>query len=200
MLKEPAGDLVVQSAKVTGKKGSVTFSEIANYSLYTKNQFQIMDTGSHIVHKSPPPFSAQFAEVEVDMLTGKVRVLKYVACVDCGTAINPLAAEGQVEGAVVNGLGYAMSERYIFSERGKMLNPNFDYYKIFGARDIPEIKTILVPTYEPTGPFGAKSVSEIGINGPCPSIANAIYDAAGVRIYKTPFTPDKVLEAIKSKK
>jgi len=199
MLNEPKEDLTVKDSKVIGKKGEVSYSDISNYSLYTKNQFQIMAGDSHIVHKSPPPFAAHFAEVEVDMLTGKVRVIKYVCAIDCGTAINPQMAEGQSEGAVLNGISYALTERYIFSETGKMLNPNFDYYKIFGTRDLPEMKTILVPTYEPTGPFGAKSVSEISINGPCPVISNAIYDATGVRIYKTPFTPDKVLAAINKK-
>ncbi len=198
MLKEPLENLKAEHSTVFGKTGKVTFSEIANYSLYTKHQHQIMASDSHITHKSPPPFSAHFAEVEVDTLTGKVRVIKYVAAVDCGTAINPISAEGQTEGAVLNGLSYALCERYIFNEKGRMLNPNFDNYKIFSTADLPEIKTILVPTYEPTGPFGAKSVSEIGINGPCPVIANAIYDAVGARLYNAPFTPDKVLAAIKS--
>jgi CO/xanthine dehydrogenase Mo-binding subunit len=200
MLKEPLENLKMEKAVVSGKNGKVTFSEIAQYSLYTKHQHQIMAGESHITHKSPPPFSAHFAEVEVDMLTGMVRVIKYVAAVDCGTAINPKSAEGQTEGAVLNGISYALCEKYIFNEKGRMLNAGFDNYKIFSTRDLPEIKTILVPTYEPTGPFGAKSVSEIGINGPCPAIANAIYDAVGVRIYKTPFTPDVVLSAIKNKK
>jgi CO/xanthine dehydrogenase Mo-binding subunit len=102
-------------------------------------------------------------------------------------------AEGQNDGAVLHGISYALTERYIFNERGKMLNASLDYYKIFSARDVPEIKTILVPTYEPTGPYGSKSIAEIGINGPCPAIANAIYKAVGVRLYQTPFTPDKLL-------
>ena len=200
MLKEPPENIKAEHSTVIGKNGKVTFSEIANYSLYTKHQHQIMAGESHITHKSPPPFSAHFGEVEVDTLTGKVRVIKYVAAVDCGTAINPKSAEGQTEGAVLNGLSYALCERFIFNEKGRMLNPNFDNYKIFSTMDLPELKTILVPTYEPTGPFGAKSVSEIGINGPCPVIANAIYDAVGVRLYNAPFTPDKVLAAIKNKK
>ncbi len=197
MLNENIKNLVIKNEKVIGKKGNLSFNEIAMYSMYTKNQFQIMATDSAIVHKSPPPFSAHFAEVEVDFLTGKVRVIKYVAAVDCGTAINPIFAQGQTEGAVLNGISYALTERYIFNKNGKMLNPNFDYYKIFSTADLPELKTILVPTYEPTGPFGAKSISEIGINGPCPVIANAIYDATGIRLYSTPFTPEKVLQEIK---
>ncbi|MEM2899975.1 MAG: molybdopterin cofactor-binding domain-containing protein, partial [Thermoplasmata archaeon] len=129
----------------------------------------------------------------------KIDVLKYVAAVDCGTPINPALAEGQTEGAVLNGICYALTEEYIFNEKGMMLNPNFQTYKIYSMRDIPEIKTILVPTYESTGPFGAKSVSEISINGPLPVISNAVYDAIGVRLTEGPFTPEKVLKAIKEK-
>lgn len=193
MLNEPVENLPIEKGIIVGRNGKASYPEVAHYSLYEKNQFQIIASDSHIVHKSPPPFAAHFAEVEVDILTGKVKVIKYVAAVDCGTAINPKMAEGQNDGAVLNGISYALTERYIFNERGKMLNANFDYYKIFSTRDVAEIKTILVPTYEPTGPYGSKSVAEIGINGPCPAIANAIYNAVGVRLYQTPFTPDKLL-------
>jgi CO/xanthine dehydrogenase Mo-binding subunit len=200
MLEEEWENLTIGDGKVTGKNGAKTLSEIAIYSLYEKNQFQIASHASHITHKSPPPFSAHYAEVEVDTWTGKVRVIKYVAAVDCGTPINPKLAEGQTEGAVVNGLSYALTERYIFDEKGKMLNPSLNYFKIFSTADMPDLKTILVPTYEETGPFGAKSVSEIGINGPLPAISNAIYNAVGVRIRKAPFTPETVLSAIEAKK
>jgi probable selenate reductase molybdenum-binding subunit len=174
----------------------VTFADVGRHSLYVEGQHQIQGVGSHITGKSPPPFSAHFAEVEVDTETGFVKVLKYVAAVDCGTAINPQLAEGQTDGAVLNGISYALTEEYLFDKRGKMQNDSFNYYKIFSTADMPELKTILVPTYEPTGPFGAKSVSEIGINGPIPAIANAIYDAVGVRLYRSPFTPEKVLKAL----
>jgi len=200
MLDEEWENLTLADGKVTGKNGYKTLSEIALYSLYEKNQFQIASHASHITHKSPPPFSAHFAEVEVDTWTGKVRVIKYVTATDCGTAINPKLAEGQVEGAVMNGLSYALTERYIFDEKGKMLNPSLNYFKIFTTADMPEMKTFLVPTYEETGPFGAKSVSEIGINGPLPAISNAIYNAVGVRLRKAPFTPEAVLDALNSRK
>lgn len=193
MFNESVENLRIEKGMILGKNCQASYPEVARYSLYEKNQFQIIASDSHIVHKSPPPFAAHFAEVEVDILTGKVKVIKYVAAVDCGTAINPKMAEGQNDGAVLHGISYALTERYIFNERGKMLNASFDYYKIFSARDVPEIKTILVPTYEPTGPYGSKSIAEIGINGPCPAIANAIYKAVGVRLYQTPFTPDKLL-------
>jgi CO/xanthine dehydrogenase Mo-binding subunit len=171
---------------------------VALRSLYEHKQHQIAATESAISKKSPPPFSAHFVEVEVDTETGYVKLLKYVACVDCGTAINPKLAEGQVEGAVVNGISYAMTEEYLFDEKGRMRNTGFADYKILSTADLPEMVTILIPTWEDTGPFGAKSVSEIGINGACPAIANAIHDAVGVRLRSTPFTPERVLAALQS--
>ncbi|MDD5089869.1 MAG: molybdopterin-dependent oxidoreductase [Candidatus Wallbacteria bacterium] len=180
-------------------KDPILLSKIACHSLYAHNQHQIAGNESHITKVSPPPFSAHFAEVEVDTLTGAVRVLKYVAAIDCGTAINPRLAEGQTEGAVANGISYAMWEQYVFNDKGRMLNPSFNHYHIMRTCDMPEIKTILVPTYEPTGPFGAKSVSEISINGGLPVLANAIYHAAGIRLKEGPFTPDRVLAALKKK-
>ena len=99
----------------------------------------------------------------------------------------------------MNGISYALTEEYLFDKNGKMVNDGFDNYKIFSTADMPKMTTIMVPTYEESGPYGAKSVSEIGINGACPAIANAIYDAVGVRIRTTPFTAEKVLAAIKEK-
>ncbi|MBW2701530.1 MAG: molybdopterin-dependent oxidoreductase [Deltaproteobacteria bacterium] len=171
----------------------VTLSEVAMRSLYEQDQHQIAAHASHITHKSPPPFSAHFAEVLVDTETGLVQVAKYVAAIDCGTALNPRLAEGQTEGGVLNGISYALCEEYRFDDKGRLRNGSFRDYKIFSTRDLPELKTILVPTYEPTGPYGAKSVSEICINGPIPAIANAIYDAVGV------FTPERVLAALDAK-
>ena len=135
----------------------------------------------------------------MDVKTGFVKPLEYLNVTDCGTAINPKFAEGQCEGAVMNGISFALTEEFIFDEKGKLLNTSFNDYKIFNAVDMPKIKTILVPTYEQTGPFGAKSVSEIGINGALPAIANAICDACGVRMFAGPYTPDRVLKAIKEK-
>lgn len=201
MLNKKPNELELDFEKVRAKDGSgeVSFAEIALHSLYATNQFQIASVSSNISHKSPPPFAAHFAEVEVDVETGLVRVIKYVAATDCGTPIHPKLAEGQVEGAVLNGITYALTEQYLYNDKGRMLNDSFLHYKIYSLRDKPEIITIMVPTYEKTGPFGAKSVSEIGINGPCPAIANAIYNAVGIRLRETPFTPEKVWRAIREK-
>lgn len=198
MLNEKIKHLYLCNGMVISKKSKrkLSFSDIANHSLYIMNQHQIMAGDSHITNASPPPFAAHFVKVEVDTLTGKIKILKYVTATDCGTAINPALAEGQVEGALLNGMSFALTEKFIFDSGGRMLNANLSDYKIFSTSDLPEIKTILVPTYEPSGPFGAKSIAEIGINGPMPAISNAVYNTCRIRLRKAPFTPDKVLEAL----
>lgn len=183
-----------------GKKQSVTFEQVCRYAMYENKQFQIGAIGSHISHASPPPFAAHFAEVEVDTETGKVELLNYVAGCDCGTAINPQLAEGQIEGACMNGISFALTEEYMFDENGRMQNNTFGNFKIWTMKDMPKLQCFLVNTYEPTGPYGAKSVSEININGALPAIANAIYDAVGVRLTHPPFTAERVWKAMQEKK
>ncbi len=199
MLGEKAAGLTLKDGLVRGPKGSLTIGEVGADALYEHEQEQIMASASHISYDCPPPFAAHFAEVSVDTETGRVEVLKYVAAVDCGTAINPQLAEGQTLGGIHFGLGYALTEEYHFGQRGQLLNPRFLDYKIFSAADMPEIKVILVPTFEPTGPFGAKSVSEIPTNGPAPAIGNAIFVAVGIRLRELPFTPERVLKALNSR-
>jgi putative selenate reductase molybdopterin-binding subunit len=176
---------------------SASYAELALRALYEQDQFQIAAHGSAISHRSPPPFAAHFAEVEVDTRSGQLRVLRYVAAVDCGTAINPKLAEGQIEGAVLNGIGYATTEELCFGSDGRCLNPSLRYYRIPGPRDLPALETILVPTHEPSGPYGAKSVSEICINGPLPAISNAVFDAVGVRLLRSPFTGERLWHALR---
>jgi len=201
LLQSQTEDLFLEKGSVRnltdGK--SVSFEEICLHALYTADQFQIQAQASHVASESPPPFMAQFAEVDVDIATGEVKVSHFVSAVDCGVAINPKLAEGQVEGATVNGISYALCEDYIFNEKGRMINDSFDDYKIYTAPDIPRLTTIIVDSSEETGPFGAKSVSEIGMNGPVAAIANAIFDAVGIRLFEPPFTPEKVLKALEDK-
>lgn len=197
MLKEDAEEIRLDEGRAVGRNGAVTLSQVALRSLYEEDQHQIAAFASAFSDQSPPPFAAHVAEVEVDTQTGKVRVVKYVTATDCGVAINPLLAEGQVEGATLNGISYALTERFIYSEKGRLLNPSFGTYGVWFMNDLPEMKTFLVPTYEPSGPFGAKSVSEVNINGGCPAISNAIFDAVGVRLRKPPYTPEKVYYAMK---
>jgi len=112
--------------------------------------------------------------------------------VDCGTAINPQASEGQIEGGMAQALGYAVSEDMVYDENGRLLTTRFGDYRIFQADEMPELQAILVPTYEPSGPFGAKAVAEIPMDGVAPAVANAVHDAVGVRIRDLPLTPEKV--------
>ncbi len=199
LLGESRDRLALRGGSVVGASGgSVTLARVCERAMYESDQFQIAATASCVPSESPPPFLANFARVAVDTETGVVKVLHYVAAVDCGVAINPRLAEGQMEGALVNGIGYAMTEEMQFSSRGRVRNASLFDYKILGARDVPPIEVVLVDSYEPSGPMGAKSVGEIGINGPIPTLANAIYNAVGVRLRRTPFTPERVLEAIRA--
>jgi len=176
----------------------VTYEQVCLSSLYQKDQFQIMATASHMSYESPPPFAAVFVEVEVDTETGAVRVLKVVEAVDCGQVVNPHMAEGQIEGAAIQSVGYALYERMPFDASGRMQFRSFRDYTIASAIDVPEIVSILVPTHEPTGPFGAKAIAEIPINGPAPAIANAVFHATGLRLREIPLTPDRVLAALRA--
>jgi putative selenate reductase molybdopterin-binding subunit len=198
LLEEKPQDLVTHGGRVCAADGRfVTYEQVCLSSLYQKDQFQIMATASHMSYDSPPPFAAVFAEVEVDTETGLVRVLKLVEAVDCGQVVNPQMAEGQVEGAAVQSLGYGLFERMPFDGEGRMQFRTFRDYTIAAATDVPEIVTILVPTHEPTGPFGAKAIAEIPINGPAPAIANAVFHACGARLRAAPLTPDRVLRGLK---
>jgi CO/xanthine dehydrogenase Mo-binding subunit len=146
----------------------------------------------------PYTFAVNKAVVEVDDKTGKVDVLELIACHDSGRIINPLMAEGQLQGGGAMGIGYALMEEVIF-EKGDIKNKNFSDYIIPTSKDIPNIKTIFVEEIEESGPYGAKGLGEPSMIATAPAILNAIYDAVGVRIKELPASPDKVLEAIVSK-
>ncbi len=199
MLGEPEDNLYIEGdsvvSKITGKE--VTLREIGVRATYNNEQFQIEANASYVGEVSPPPFAAHFVELEVDKTTGLIHILKYVVAVDAGTVINPKLAEGQVLGAIANGIGYAIMEEMKFDKKGRTINPSLISYKILSTEDMPPTEVIFVDTYEPTGPFGAKSIAEVCIDGPIPAIANALYDALGIRLFSTPFTPEKVLFALK---
>lgn len=141
---------------------------------------------------SPPPFVAGFAEVEVDRETGKTELLDYVAVVDCGTAINPVLARVQAEGGIVQGIGLAMYEEVAYNDKGGLQTNSFMQYKIPCRKDIRSIRVAFEESYEPTGPFGAKSIGEVVTNTPAPAIVHAIVNAVGARITELPVTPEKV--------
>ena len=146
-----------------------------------------------------PAMAAHAAEVAVDPETGHIRVLRYVAVQDVGTAINPLSVRGQIEGGVTQGLGQALSEACTFTD-GKMDNPNLLDYKILSALDTPSIEVHLIQHPCASGPLGAKGVGEPPIIPPPAVIANAVSDAVGVRIQELPITPEKIVTALKAKR
>lgn len=198
MLDAHAENLTLRDRRVWAPDGrSVTLAEVALFSLHQHEQHQIMAVASHMSYDSPPPFAAQYVEVEVDTETGVVEVKKMVMAVDCGRVINPVTATGQIEGGLTQALGYGLCEEMAYDEAGRLLTTRFGDYKIFQAHEMPAMAVILVETYEPTGPFGAKAVAEIPKDGVAPALANAIYDATGVRIRATPFTPERVWRALR---
>ena len=177
---------------------SVSMEELALHTLHWEDQEQIMGTASYVSPECPPPFAAQFVEIEVDVDTGQVEVIKMTMAVDCGVAINPVTASGQVEGGMVQALGYAHCEEFAYDEAGRMLNDRLGPYKIYRADEMPETEVFLVQTLEDSGPFGAKAVAEIPKDGVAPAIRNAIINATGVAIADLPFTPERVWTALNS--
>ncbi len=177
---------------------SVTLAEVALHSLHQADQHQIMATASHMSYESPPPFAAQYAEVEVDVESGQVEVKRLVFAVDCGTVINPVTASGQVDGGLIQALGYTMCEEMVYDSRGRLLTTDLRDYKIYAADEVPEMGVILVQTYEPSGPYGAKAVAEIPKDAVAPAVASAIAHATGVRIRSLPFTPERVWRALQA--
>jgi len=142
-------------------------------------------------------FAATFAEVEVDVETGEVKILRLVSSHDVGRAINPMIVEGQILGGATQGLGYALSEGFYFDPRtGTALNQWFLDLHTPSSLDIPDIEPVMVELGEPTHPFGAKGCSEISYVGVAPAVANAIYNATGARVTELPMTPDVILKAL----
>ncbi len=190
--------IVLRDRQVWAPDGrAIALSEIAMRAFHFEQQEQIMGVGSHLATASPSPFATQLAEVEVDIGTGQVTVKKFVTAVDCGVAVNPLAASGQVEGAVMMGIGYALTEEIVLDTAGKVVNPRLGPYWIMRSDDAPANEVFLVQTFESSGPYGAKAIGEIGIVGVAPAVRNAILDATGVGLYETPFTPERVWRALR---
>ncbi|MRS05457.1 aldehyde oxidase, partial [bacterium] len=171
---------------------AISLEKLAELLVLGAGKLQLVANATYGSPVSPPPFVAGFAEVEVDKETGKVELLDYVAVVDCGTVINPNLARIQVEGGIVQGIGMAMFEDVRYDERGNLQTNSFMQYKIPCRKDIRNITVAFEESFEPTGPFGAKSIGEVVTNTPSPAIAHAVYNAVGVRITSLPVTPEKV--------
>jgi len=178
----------------------ISLGQLGNRLFYNEDQKQLVASGSYVGTKSPPPFMAGFAEVEVDTSTGRVTVLDYVAVVDCGATLNPNLAKGQVEGGLVQGIGMALYEEVIINDQGKQFTNNFMNYRIPTRKEIHDLRVEFAQSYEESGPYGAKSVGEIGIDTPPAAICNAIYNAVGIRIDTLPATSEKVFMELQKRR
>jgi CO/xanthine dehydrogenase Mo-binding subunit len=171
---------------------TVSLDEFSTSLYYSEQQEQLVSHGSYVGKKSPPPYMAGACEVEVDKRTGRIKVIEYFAAVDCGTPINPNLARIQVEGALLQGIGMTLYEEVKYTEDGHLFNDSFLRYKVPTRMEVGSMHVTFVDSYEPSGPYGAKSVGEIGIDTPPAAIANAIYNATGVRLRSLPITSESL--------
>ena len=194
-LKTPEESLGMENGRITvNGEETMTLKEAAH--LLHRNNRQIVGLGQTVPFNAPP-WHAHFAEVEVDTRTGQVTVLRVVAAHDVGRAINPDIVEGQIQGSVLQGIGYALSEQILYDSRGKQAQDSFHKYYLPTIMEVPQIETILVETNEPSGPFGAKGVGECGLVPTAAAIASAVEDAIGIRFHEIPMTEERVLEALR---
>ena len=170
---------------------SVTLEDVA-YRTQVGSTTPAQATATHTSPISPPPFMVGMVEIELDKLTGEVTILDYTAVVDCGIPINPALARIQTEGGIVQGIGHTLMENVTYNERGKPIESSFLQYKLPSRLDVGKLNVAFEHSYEPTGPFGAKSIGEIVINTPAPAIAHAIARATGVWHRELPITPEKI--------
>ena len=174
-----------------GTEETVSLSDVAYKSqLFSSKAAEA--TASHTSPVSPPPYMVGMVEIELDKLTGQVTILDYMAVVDCGIPINPALARIQTEGGIVQGIGHTLMENVTYDRSGKPIESSFMQYKLPTRLDMGTLKVEFEQSYEPTGPFGAKSIGEIVINTPAPAIAHAIYRATGVWHRELPITPEKI--------
>jgi len=212
MLEANAADLVLRddTVYVRGARNTgIAFSEAAAHAVYTRGGSPIMAKGTFIPDSEGADatffgnisgtyaFGAQSCRVRVDRRTGEVEVLEFYAAHDVGRALNPMACHGQVEGSIAQGIGYGLMEQAVYKD-GVMLNPGFLNYGVPTALDVPPVRSTLIETIDPAGPFGAKGVAEPAMTPTAACIANAIFDAVGVRIKDLPITPEKVWKGLKA--
>lgn len=177
--------------RLVNTEKAVSLTEIA-YKTQVANTIAAEATATHSSPVSPPPYMVGMVEIELDKLTGQVTILDYMAVVDCGIPINPALARIQTEGGIVQGIGHTLMENVTYDSHGKPIESTFMQYKIPTRLDMGKLKVEFEHSYEPTGPFGAKSIGEIVINTPAPALAHAIYRATGVWHRELPITPEKI--------
>nr|WP_246566462.1 molybdopterin cofactor-binding domain-containing protein [Tissierella simiarum] len=187
-------DILFDGANITNKvtRKFISLGDFSKKITYNELFTQLVATGSFIPEKNVTPYMAGFAEVEVDLETGKVEVVEFVGVVDCGTPINPKLSKIQVEGGIVTGIGLALYEEVKYDSRGRLMTDTFMEYKLPTRKDIGKITVELAEGYEKTGPYGAKSIGEVVVNTVAPAITDAIYNATGVRVRDLPATSEKV--------
>jgi CO/xanthine dehydrogenase Mo-binding subunit len=184
-----------EAGTITGPGGKAfTFKELA--AEITKSGDPITGRGASSEANQCGAFGTHLVDVEVDADTGKVTILRYTAAQDVGTAIHPSYVEGQIQGGVVQGIGWALNEEYFYGDDGKMRNASYLDYRIPTCLDVPMIETILVEVPDPNHPYGVRGVGEVPIVPPPAAIANAIHDAVGVRMRHLPMSPPHLLHAI----
>lgn len=198
-VKDPDSLKIYDRNIIAPNENSITMRDVALSSLHQFDQHQIMATESHVSYTSPPPTGSQIAEVTINTESGEVEVDRMIMVVDCGRVINPLTAAGQVEGGMAQAIGFTLSEDTYYNEKGQVTNGRFSSYGVPKIKDLPPMDVIFIQTEEPSGPFGAKSVSEIAIDGAAPAIVSAVHDATGVWLHDLPLTKEKVLNALKQK-
>jgi|LGOV01.1.fsa_nt_gb CO/xanthine dehydrogenase Mo-binding subunit len=198
-LKVKPEDIKYDGKTFEANDKKITINDLSNRLYYNEDQKQLVATGSYFGTKSPPPFMAGYVEIEVDTETGEVDIMNYVSVVDCGTTINPMLARGQVEGGIMQGIGMAMYEEVLYTKKGKLITNDLLNYRIPTRLEVKKLTTEFADSYEASGPYGAKSVGEIGIDTPPAALANAIYNAVGVRLKTLPLTPEKILMAMKKR-
>jgi len=205
ILKANSDQLVMSGGRIYvdgDPQRGISVADVARDAIYNYggNSEQITVQASITPTAFAPPWQAGFVDLEVDTETGQVTILKWITVHDIGKAINPMTVEGQLDGGTGQGIGFALYEDTIIStDNGTIVADGFDKYKIPSILDMPDNESLLVEEEDPTGPFGAKSVGESGLFLQAPAIANAIYDAVGVRIRDIPITPERIISALKAK-
>ena len=205
MLETSPGDLDIKDRQIyvkTDPEKGISVAKVAHDSIYNLNMegVDIAGKGSYQATAASIPGQAVFAEVEVDVETGKIDLLRLVIGNDSGIMINPMTVEGQIEGGAAFGIGYCLYEHPILDqETGNLLTDSFESYKIPSTLDIPPIDIVPVEEPDPVGPFGNKGVGESASVAIAPAIANAVYNAVEIRMNELPLTPERVLVALEAK-